>query len=139
MTVLNQKYLIELLKKYNVETVNPLTTDFSTYCVSNKKCTTYLSVCNDYDATIDINAVLNSVSVLESSKRNGNSYLCIVPKKRQTLEMCTHCNGKSFVHFIFVDINTKTLLYDKHIYYLGSKHVKQMMQIFRCCFCEQQK
>lgn len=135
MYILNSKYLLELSKKYRIESINMFKEDFSSYCVSLYKIARiYLILCNNYNASLDISVVLDRITVFEENCKKGYSYLCVMPMEKPDIELCTHCNGKSFVHFIFLDSSTNSLVYDKRIYYLGSKKIKQLMDIFQNCF-----
>ena len=137
MSVLNQLYLSEISKQYKLESLEMFESGFSSYCVSlNKKERVYLILCNDYRFLFDVNFVLDKLSLIESTVEKGNSYLCIMPMEKPTIDSCTHCNGKSFVHFIFLDNYTRGLIYDKRIYYRGCKQVKRLIDIFQNCFNE---
>lgn len=137
MSALNQLFLSELSKQYKLESLEMFENGFSSYCLSmNKKEQVYLILCNNYSLSFDVNKILDKISLIESAKEMGSSYLCIMPMENPTIDLCTHCNGKSFVHFIFLDIHTKDLIYDKKIYYFGSRHVKRLIDIFQNCFAE---
>jgi len=134
---LNQLYLSEISKQYKFESLEMFESGFSSYCLSlNKKDQVYLILCNDYSSPFDVNFVLENLSLTESTIEKGNSYLCIMPMENPTIDLCTHCNGKSFVHFILLDNHTRDLIYDKKIYYSGSRQVKQLIDIFQKCFNE---
>ena len=135
MSMLNQLYLSKLLKQYEIERIEMFENDFSAYCVSlNKRVRIYLILCDHYSVFCDINTILDRISLLERNLKTGNSYLCVMPLDNPTKELCTHCNGKSFVHFMFFDTRTNDLVYDKGIYYLGSKQVKRLIDIYQDCF-----
>ena len=135
MSVLNQLYLSELSKQYKIESVEMFETGFSSYCISlNKRERVYLFVCNNWSSSFDVDFVLDKLSLIESTFEKGNSYLCIMPVENPSIDLCTHCNGKSFVHFIFLDKYTRCLTYDKKIYYWGCKQVKRLIDIFQNCF-----
>ena len=135
MSILNKKYLLRLSEEYKIESGNMFGNAFSAYClIQNKKSRIYLILCNDYTTSFDIGYILNRVSSLDKAYKNGSSYLCVMPLDNPTTELCTYCNGKSFVHFIFFDKHTNSLVYDKKIYYSGSKHIKQLIEIYQECF-----
>lgn len=135
MSNLNQLYLSEISKQYKLESLEMFESGFSSYCLSlNKKERVYLILCNDYSFPFDVNFVLEKLSFIESAIEKGNSYLCIMPMEKPAIDLCTHCNGKSFVHFIFLDNYTRDLIYDKRIYYWGCKQVKRLIDIFQNCF-----
>lgn len=137
MSVLNQLYLSEISKQYKLESLEMFESGFSSYCVSsNKKERVYLILCNDYRVLFDVTFVLNKLSLIESAVEKGSSYLCVMPMEKPTIDSCTYCNGKSFVHFIFLDNYTRGLIYDKRIYYSGCKQVKRLIDIFQNCFNE---
>ncbi len=134
MSNLNQLYLFELSKKYKIENIAIFEKDFSSYCVSLHKNNVCLILCNDYNASQSVDIVLKKISLLENSCKKGNSYLCVMSTESPTKDLCTHCNGQSFVHFIFLDKHTNDLVYDKKIYYFGVKQIKQMIDVFLSCF-----
>lgn len=135
MSILNQYYLLELSKKYEIESIAMFENGFSSFCLSlNNKERIYLVLCNDYKSSFDINLVLDKISIMASTVNLGNSYLFIMPIENPTRDLCTYCNGKSFVHFIFLDRTTHDLVYDKHIYYSGCKQIKQLIDIYQNCF-----
>lgn len=137
MTKLNQLYLSKLTEKYEIEKTELFEKEFSSYKVLlNKRNIIYLMLCNDYTSIHNVNEVLDIISILERNHKKGNSYLCIVPMEEPTVDLCTHFNGKSFVHFIFYSKESNTLTYDKNIYYLGSKHMKCLIDIYQTCFDE---
>ena len=137
MSDLNQLYLSEISKQYKIESLEMFESGFSSYCLSlNKKEQVYLILCNDYSFSFEVNFVLDKLSLIESTIEKGNSYLCIMPMEKPTIDLCTHCNGKSFVHFIFLDNYTRGLIYDKRISYWGCKQVKRLIDIFQNCFNE---
>ena len=132
---LNQLYLSEISKQYKIESLEMFESGFSSYCLSlNKKERVYLILCNNYSFSFEVNFVLDKLSLIESTIEKGNSYLCIMPMEKPTIDLCTHFNGKSFVHFIFLDKHTNDLVYDKKIYYFGVKQIKQMIDAFLTCF-----
>ena len=59
-----------------------------------------------------------------------------MPVDKADADMCTQFNGKSFVHFIFVDNSTDKLVIDKDFYYSGAKRIKMLMDIYSDCFSE---
>jgi hypothetical protein len=137
MSVLNQLYLSELSKQYKIESVEMFEFGFSSYCISpNKRERVYLLLCDNLSSSFDVYFVLDKLSLIESASKAGNSYLCIMPADNPIIDLCTHCNGKSFVHFIFLDKHTRCLVYDKKIYYWGCKQVKRLIDIFQNCFNE---
>lgn len=137
MSVLNQLYLSELSKQYKIESVEMFEFGFSSYCISpNKREHIYLLLCDNWSSSFDVYFVLDKLSLIESSSKEGNCYLCIMPADNPIIDLCTHCNGKSFVHFIFPDKHAKSLIYDKNFYYCGGKQVKRLMDIFQNCFNE---
>ena len=147
MIRLNQKYLSCLSEQYTLESVHMFEDDLSVYRVKSKRKTfwrrffediVYLVLCNDYVSPPDIDWMLDVISEVEKKEKVGSSYLCIVPMYNPTKEACTWFNGKTFVHFILLDRQTNSLLFDRGYYYSGMKHVKQMIDIYQECF-EQEK
>ena len=135
MSVLNQLYLSELSKQYKLEGFEMFGNGFSSYYLSlGKRERVYLILCNNYSDSFEVSTILDKISSVESTNEKGRSYLCIMPMKNPTTDLCTYCNGKSFVHFIFFDNQTRDLIYDKKIYYLGSRQVKRLIDVFEKCF-----
>ena len=135
MSALNQLYLSELSKQYEIESIEMFESDFSSYRVSlNKRGTIYLILCNNYGYSFDINTVLDKISLFDGAFKMGNSYLCVMSIENPAKDMCFYCNGKSFAHFIFLDRQTKRLVYDKNFYYSDSKRIKQLIDIYQDCF-----
>lgn len=140
MIVLNKMFLLNLAEKYQIEKIdNDEFKDFSYYRVSNKKTKLDLILCNDNNTFPHIDVVLSKIALLEKQTKKGTSYLCIMPQYSPKIEMCTHCNGKSFVHFVFYDDQTHHLVYDLKIYYFGVKFVKQLIKTYQNCFEELEK
>ncbi len=135
MSALNQLYLSKLSKQYKLESLKMFESGFSSYCLSlNKRNVAYLILCTNSNASFNIGGVLDRIALFDNARKMGSSYLCVMPMENPSIEQCTHCNGKSFVHFIFFDVNTNSLMYDKKIYYLGSKQIKKLIDIYQNCF-----
>lgn len=136
MSVLNEEYLLEISKKYEIRRIAMFEKDFSSYCLLLHKKSIYLIVSNDYSKIFNVNMVLEKVSIFDNNCKSGSSYICVMATENPTIENCTHCNGKSFVHFIFYDNHTNGLVYDKDIFYFGSKQIRQLVEIYQNCFNE---
>lgn len=133
---LNELYLTYLLKIYTVQSVDLFDYGFTSYILSTKRDSMYLILCNHYNDSMEVDTVLQRISKFDETLAKGTSYLCIMSAKNPASESCTHCNGKSFVHFVFFDNITNVLKYDKKFYYFGSKLIKKAIDIFVSCFCE---
>lgn len=135
MNNINKIYLSYLSAKYDIKEDDFLGNDFESFRIlKERKQIACLALCNNYAIERDVNSALERISALEEHGKKGNSYLLIIPKKNPTLELCTHFNGKSFVHIIFYDKDTNSLTYDKRIYYLGVKSIKRLIDAFQFCF-----
>lgn len=132
--ILNEVFLCEIYDRYEVVEVKIFNGNFTTYQVKkNKRNIVYLMLFDNDKNLYDVNMLLNKISSWDNISEYGKSYLCIIPTNDPIPEMCTYFNGKSFVHFIFVNKKTN-LIYDKKIHYLGSKIVMELMDIYQTCF-----
>ena len=135
MFILNQNFLHQIAKTYNIENVEICKNGFSAYRLStNKRNAVYLVLCDDFTVLSDMDFLLDQILIWDQSLKNGNSYLCVMPLIHAEADLCTYCNGKSFVHFVLYDSETSRLVYDKKFYYSGSKQVKQLIDAYQMCF-----
>lgn len=134
MIKLNDLYLLEVSKQFQIDKMNLLQEPFSSYRITkNNKNACYLLLCNDEDL-IKLNQFLNIVSLWEKTYKINGSFLCIIPNQNASIDMCTYSNGTSFVHFIFVDNINKILIYDDKFHYWGSKKIKFLIKLYRTMF-----
>ena len=137
---INRKFLDILEQKYKIERVHNLPTNFSVYylCKHKKnkygKYGKYLFLPNDRNTVYDINDVLDCVSILDKDEKLGYDCLGIMSLEKATKDMCFYFNGKSFVHFIFIDEYENRLIYDKNFYYYCAKEIKEIMDIYQNCY-----
>lgn len=142
----NERFILEISKTYNVAEVN--NKDILMYKLTLRKQKKfglrqllkieerdYLILC---DGNHRVDDLLNSITAYEEHEKadTGGSYLCLMPVDKADADMCTQFNGKSFVHFIFVDNSTNKLVIDKDFYYSGAKRIKMLMDIYSDCFSE---
>ena len=132
----NEGYLMRLAESYDVIEEQGLFDGFKRYGLlrKNKKLSIYLLLCSDFSATYDVDKILEKIDLAEQSSKRINSYLCIVPFKNASKNMCMFFNGKTFVHFVFYNDYDNSLIYDKKFYYSGGKDIKKMIDVYSECF-----
>ena len=143
----NKRFMLEISKTYNVAEVN--NKDILMYKLTLRKEKKFglrqllkieesddLILC---DGNHRVDDLLTSIPAYEEHEKadTGGSYLCLMPVDKADADMCTQFNGKSFVHFIFVDNSTNKLVIDKDFYYSGAKRIKMLMDIYSDCFFDQ--
>ena len=134
MCNLINSYISLLAKNYKIVKLDLGDSRFSVYSFKeNSMKGIYVWLYIDFTSSIDIDCVLNTLSLYDHTSKEGKSYLCIIPAEYTDTELCTHCNGKSFVHFVFYNLK-KQVICDKSIYYAGSNKIKCLLDHFVACF-----
>ncbi len=135
MDTLHQLFLKTVSDEYIIQEDHSIREGVCTYRLHHKKqhlCD--LLLCNNFQKSYDIQDILATIDQQEACSDHHNSYICIMPLCDATKENAVLFNGRSFVHFVFVDCNHNRVVYDETISYWGSKHIKRVMKIYQECF-----
>ena len=136
ISVFNQIYLSMILKLYKAESVEIFSSNFLSYRLVHKTRNDIILVLSNNNNSSCFDCFFDELSLFEDEEKNGNSYICLMPTKEASVEECTKFNGKSFVHFVFLDFQKKKIVLDKDFYYFGSKHIKKLMNICEEAFSQ---
>lgn len=129
-SVFYQIYLSQILKLYRAELIKIFDANFLSYQLTHKRRKDIFLVLPTNDINLNcLNSFLGELSLFDEKQKYGNCYICVVPKKESLVEECTNFNGKSFVHFVFLDFQKNKIVYDKNFYYFGSRHIKNLIEI----------
>lgn len=126
--LLEKEFLGELSGQYGLKSIELGFDNFKTFEVHCKRTINYMLI-YEKDLIYEPLKVMEHLAIFDAQISQGVSYLCIMPIEEPMLSMCTHFNGKSFIHFLFIDKTRGCLMYDKDFYYSGAKCIKKIMDI----------
>lgn len=137
--MVNKLYLQRVSELYDITSISFIE-DFCCYRITEKKRffkeSFYLFLCNDFSKDYSQEEVLEQITNREQNDaiRRGNSYICTISQNERMQQDSILFNGKSFCHFIYVDIKNKKVSYEKDFYYSGSNKVKKLLDLYHICY-----